>query len=221
MPLVSTMPPCLPAYGVLIGVDEAGRGPWAGPVCAGAVVLGPDHGIEGLNDSKRLSAKRRQALAPEIEQRARAWGLGWASAEEIDASNILLATFQAMQRAVVQCLDKLVVRLWGDVFIQVDGSLLPARSLGAQHWPWATEAVVGGDAQVAEISAASILAKVARDAEMARLDGVYPGYGFAQHAGYGTAAHQAALDRLGPCPVHRRSFAPVVRCLSRQLPSRA
>nr|UOZ97241.1 Ribonuclease HII [Cupriavidus sp.] len=250
-----------PLSAVLIGVDEVGRGPWAGPVCAGAVVLGPDHGIEGLNDSKRLSARRRQALAPEIEQRARAWGLGWASAEEIDATNILRATFQAMQRAVVKCLemladcsagtlahrsedgsaaglkgssavtlqdssaaslvDRFTGNAWGTVFIQVDGSLLPARSLGPQHWPWATQAVVGGDAQVAEISAASILAKVARDGEMARLDAVYPGYGFAQHAGYGTAVHQAALDRLGPCPVHRRSFAPVARCLARQLPSRA
>lgn len=253
MTVVSPAAPSLPVYGVLIGVDEVGRGPWAGPVCAGAVVLGPDHGIVGLNDSKRLSAKRRQALVPEITQRCRAWGLGWASAEEIDATNILLASFQAMQRAVLRCLEALEKSLegrravtaapgcvgssaestacgpevscagspqvglagsqWSDVFIQVDGSLLPARSLGLQHWPWATQAVVGGDAQVPEISAASILAKVARDAEMARLDDVYPGYGFAQHAGYGTLAHRAALDRLGPCPVHRQSFAPVARCL--------
>ena len=245
-----------PRGSLLIGVDEAGRGPWAGPVCAGAVVLGPDHGIVGLNDSKRLSARRRQALVPEITQRCRAWGLGWATAEEIDATSILLASFQAMQRAVVNCLEALEDSLEGSspvtaatgragssadstacspevscagspqvdfggsacgtVFIQVDGSLLPARSLGPQHWPWATQAVVGGDALVAEISAASILAKVARDAEMARLDDIYPGYGFAQHAGYGTAAHRAALDRLGPCPVHRRSFAPVARCLVRQ-----
>lgn len=255
MTIVSPAASSLPAYGVLIGVDEVGRGPWAGPVCAGAVVLGPDHGIVGLNDSKQLSARRRQALVPEITQRCQAWGLGWASAEEIDATNILLASFQAMQRAVVNCLaaieDSTEGRspvtaatgravssadntacgpevscagspqvdfggsAWGTVFIQVDGSLLPARSLGPQHWPWATQAVVGGDAQVAEISAASILAKVARDAEMARLDDIYPGYGFAQHAGYGTAAHRAALDRLGPCPVHRRSFAPVARCLAR------
>lgn len=202
----------------LMGVDEVGRGPWAGPVCAGAVILLPSHGIAGLDDSKKLSARRRQALAPEIRAACRSWGLGWASAEEIDQHNILVASFRAMQRAVVDCLSRLAPDAkshdemhWSGLHIQVDGHLLPTRSLGAEQWPWNTEAVVGGDACVAEISAASIIAKVARDDAMEKFDQAYPGYGFAQHAGYGTKLHQAALDRLGPSPIHRRSFAPVAR----------
>lgn len=201
-----------------MGVDEVGRGPWAGPVCAGAVVLHPARPIAGLKDSKKLSARRREALSPQIQAQSLAWGLGWASAQEIDTHNILVATFWAMQRAVQECLARLasVAGAEGglsiDAFtIRVDGQALPGRALGPEAWPWETEAVVGGDALVAEISAASILAKVARDAEMAQLDSVYPGYGFAQHAGYGTALHQRALADLGPCPAHRRSFAPIAR----------
>lgn len=207
----------LPAVS-LMGVDEVGRGPWAGPVCAGAVVLLPGHGIAGLDDSKKLSARRRQALAPAIRAACYGWGLGWASAEEIDQENILVASFRAMQRAVIDCLTRIAPEIksddlmhWSSLRIQVDGHLLPSRSLGPDDWPWNTEAVVGGDARVAEISAASIIAKVARDDAMEKFDHAYPGYGFAQHAGYGTKLHKAALDRLGPCPIHRRSFAPVAR----------
>jgi len=210
---------------LVMGVDEVGRGPWAGPVCAGAVILPPEHGIRGLNDSKKLTPQRRRALVPEIETRAFAWGIGWASATEIDGENILNATFRAMQRAVVECLNRLggplaieVSKLQPkrEVRIQVDGNLLPGSRLGQEAWPWPTEAVVRGDSLIAEIAAASILAKVARDAEMQRLDGLYPGYGFARHAGYGTAEHQAALNLLGLCPEHRRSFAPVARRLQGQ-----
>jgi len=205
-----------------VGVDEVGRGPWAGPVCAGAVILHPARPIAGLKDSKKLTARRREALSPQIQTQSLAWGLGWASAQEVDAYNILVATFWAMQRAVRDCLSRLTsvpdaeAAYTADAFaIRVDGQALPGRVLGLDAWPWATEAVVGGDALVAEISAASILAKVARDAEMARLDTVYPGYGFAQHAGYGTALHQRALADLGPCPEHRRSFAPIARLIGR------
>jgi ribonuclease HII len=184
------------------------------------VILNPASPIAGLKDSKKLSARRREALSPQIQALSLAWGLGWASAREVDTHNILVATFWAMQRAVCDCLARLasVAGLEGahvtEAFaIHVDGQALPGRTLGSEVWPWATQAVVGGDALVAEISAASILAKVARDAEMARLDSVYPGYGFAQHAGYGTAAHQRALADLGPCPEHRRSFAPIARLI--------
>ena len=203
-----------------VGVDEVGRGPWAGPVCAGAVILHPARPIEGLKDSKKLSARRREALSPQIQTQSLAWGLGWATVQEVDAYNILVATFWAMQRAVQACLARLASVPGAEgphptnaFAIRVDGQALPGRALGPEAWPWATEAVVGGDALVAEISAASILAKVARDAEMARLDTVYPGYGFAQHAGYGTALHQRALADLGPCPAHRQSFAPIARLI--------
>ena len=207
-------------FSFCVGVDEVGRGPWAGPVCAGAVILHPARPIAGLKDSKKLSARRREALSPQIQAQSLAWGLGWASAQEIDTHNILVATFWAMQRAVQECLTRLALVPGAEglhptdgITIRVDGQALPGRALGPDAWPWATEAVVGGDALVAEISAASILAKVARDAEMARLDTVYPGYGFAQHAGYGTALHQRALADLGPCPAHRQSFAPIARLM--------
>ncbi|MES1944180.1 ribonuclease HII [Salinisphaera sp. PC39] len=180
---------------LLAGVDEAGRGPLAGPVVTAAVILPADHGIEGLGDSKRLTAARRETLVPLIQERAVAWAMGRAEPDEIDAVNILQATMRAMARAVA-ALGMPPEVVW------VDGNRCPDLPVPAQ-------AVVGGDGSVAAISAASILAKVARDAEMAALDAQYPGYGFADHKGYGTAAHRAALARLGPCAAHRRSFAPV------------
>lgn len=181
------------------GVDEAGRGPLVGPVVAAAVILDPARPIEGLADSKRLSARRREALAALIRERALAWAVASASPAEIDRLNILHATLLAMQRAVAG-LAPAAER------VLVDGNRCPAL-------PCPVEAVVGGDASVAAISAASILAKVARDADCVRLDADYPGYGFAAHKGYPTAVHLEALARLGPCPEHRRSFAPVRRAL--------
>lgn len=183
----------------ICGVDEAGRGPLAGPVIAAAVALDPDRPIAGLRDSKRLSAAQRERLADAIRHHALAWSLGRADAEEIDRLNILQATLLAMRRAV-EALAQVPDR------VLVDGNVCPRLTL-------ACEAVVRGDATVPAISAASILAKVARDAEMQRLHAVYPDYGFAGHKGYPTAAHLAALGRLGPCPEHRRSFAPVRRVI--------
>jgi ribonuclease HII len=179
----------------LAGVDEAGRGPLAGPVLAAAVVLDADSPIAGLADSKQLTARRRELLAVQIRRRARAWGVGRAEVEEIDAINILQATLLAMQRACA-ALGFVPDR------VLVDGLHCPA--LGCP-----VEAVIGGDASVPAISAASILAKVARDREMEALDQRYPGYGFARHKGYGTPEHLKALQRLGPSPIHRLSFAPV------------
>ena len=184
---------------VAAGVDEVGRGPLAGPVVAAAVVLDRARPIEGIADSKVLSRKRREALAEEIRGGARAWALGRAEVEEIDRLNILGATLLAMHRAVVG----LAVR--PDV-AYVDGNLAPAL-------PCATVTVVGGDARLAAIGAASILAKVERDAEMRALADEYGNYGFERHKGYATAAHLDALDRWGPTPIHRRSFAPVRSCL--------
>ncbi len=184
---------------VAAGVDEVGRGPLAGPVVAAAVVLDHTRPIEGIADSKVLSRKRREALAEEIRHGARAWALGRAEVEEIDRLNILRATLLAMHRAVVA----LAVR--PDV-AYVDGNLAPAL-------PCATVTVVGGDARLAAIGAASILAKVERDAEMRALADEYGDYGFERHKGYATAAHLEALERWGPTPVHRRSFAPVRTCL--------
>ena len=184
---------------MIIGVDEAGRGPLAGPVVAGAVVLQAD-GIEGLADSKALTARRRAALEPVILDRCLT-GLGVAEVEEVDQLNILQATLLAMTRAV----DALIAHAGrSPTLILVDGDWLP-------DWPWPARAIVGGDASEPAISAASILAKEARDRMMVALDARHPGYGFARHKGYGTAEHMAALHCLGPCPVHRRSFAPVRR----------
>jgi ribonuclease HII len=183
-----------------VGVDEAGRGPLAGPVVAAAVVLDPAWLIEGLRDSKRLSSARREALAVTIRERALAWCIASADHEEIDRLNILGATHLAMQRAVagLGLAPELVL---------VDGNRAPALAAP-------TRTVVGGDASVPAISAASILAKVARDALMVRLADAYPGYGFEVHKGYPTAEHRAALCRLGPTAVHRRSFAPVRAALA-------
>ncbi|MBU0499609.1 MAG: ribonuclease HII [Gammaproteobacteria bacterium] len=178
------------------GVDEAGRGPLVGAVVAAAVILDPERPIAGLADSKKLSEKRREALALEIRCKALAWSLGRADVAEIDRLNILHATMLAMRRAIegLQPAPGLVL---------VDGNRVPAGLM------MAAEARVGGDASLAAISAASILAKTARDAEMRELDRVYPGYGFAAHKGYPTRQHLEALDRFGITPQHRRSFGPV------------
>jgi ribonuclease HII len=186
------------------GVDEAGRGPLAGPVIAAAVILDPARPIEGLGDSKALSEAARERLAPLIRARALAWALGSADRAEIDALNILQATLLAMRRAVLA----LPLR---PEHVQVDGNRAPAL----EDLPCTVETVVRGDATVAAIGAASILAKTHRDALMRALERAHPGYGFARHKGYGTAAHLAALRRLGPSSEHRLSFAPVRAALAR------
>ncbi len=180
---------------MICGVDEAGRGPLAGPVVAAAVILNPVQPIIGLADSKKLSAARREKLAAEIRAKALAWCVAEASVEEIDSLNILQATLLAMQRAVVG-----LSLTPSEVLI--DGNRCPKLSLPAR-------AIIGGDASIAEISAASILAKTVRDAGLLALHAEYPAYGFDRHKGYGTAAHLEALRQFGPSPVHRRSFAPV------------
>ncbi len=185
----------------IVGVDEAGRGPLAGPVAVAAVVLDPARRIEGLGDSKVLTESAREALFPRIQAEARAWSIVLVHAEEIDRLNILRATLEGMRRAVA-ALGIAPCR------VLVDGNRLPP-GLGAP-----AEAIVKGDARIAAISAASILAKVARDRWMLDLHGAYPGYGFAAHKGYPTPDHLDALRRLGPCPAHRRSFAPVRDALS-------
>jgi ribonuclease HII len=187
------------APGLIAGVDEAGRGPLAGPVVAAAVILDPRNPIEGLADSKKLSANQRERLFDLICARALCCAVGSASVEEIDAINILQATMLAMRRAV-QGLRLTPAK------VLVDGNRIPVLNVRA-------EAIVGGDALVAEISAASIIAKVHRDRWCAQLDAQYPDYGFARHKGYGTAEHLAALRRLGACPEHRRTFAPVTEVL--------
>jgi ribonuclease HII len=179
----------------LCGVDEAGRGPLAGPVVAAAVMLDPARPIDGLRDSKKLSAAARERLADEIRRHSVAWCVAEASVAEIDRLNILHATLLAMQRAVAG-----LGRAPDDVW--VDGNRCP-------DWAWRSQAVVKGDDKVAAIAAASILAKTARDQFMCSLHAEYPAYGFARHMGYGTAAHLAALKAHGACPHHRRSFAPV------------
>jgi ribonuclease HII len=181
--------------GLVAGVDEAGRGPLAGPVCAAAVILDPTRPIAGIADSKRLTAARRECLELEIRERSLAWAVAWAEVTEIDRLNILNASLLAMQRAVAALAIPAERAL-------VDGNRCP--DLGCEAL-----AVVGGDGSVPAIGAASILAKVARDRLMGRLDRTYPGYGFARHKGYPTAAHLEALGRLGPCPEHRLSFRPV------------
>jgi len=185
----------------IAGVDEAGRGPLAGPVLAAAVILGPRTAIVGLDDSKRLSARRRVELDRTIRATALAWALGRAEVHEIDRLNILQASLLAMRRAVIAL--SIVPEQ-----VLVDGNRCPELAVPAL-------AVVGGDRSVAAISAASVLAKVARDQELLVLDQQYPGYGFAKHKGYPTAEHIEALGRLGPTSAHRRSFAPVRRILCR------
>ncbi len=182
------------------GVDEAGRGPLAGPVVAAAVMLRPGRPIEGVADSKVLSPETRTRLSIAIRHRARCFGIGWADPAEIDSLNILHATFLAMRRAVLSMTCR------PDVLL-VDGNRLPHLSgLGGQV---RARAIIGGDATQASISAASILAKVARDLYMDRMHDVYPQYGFSSHKGYATVLHRRLLAEHGPCPLHRRSFAPV------------
>ena len=181
--------------GPVCGVDEAGRGPWAGPVSAGAVILNPDDLPAGIDDSKALTHARREALEIEIKTRALAWSVGFASVEEIDELNILHATGLAMCRAI----EALAVQ--------------PAAALVDGNYrfklPCPIQTVVKGDSLSLSIAAASILAKTARDRLMVELDAEYPGYGFAGHKGYNAPIHSAALGALGPCPAHRRSWAPI------------
>jgi ribonuclease HII len=188
--------------GVIAGVDEAGRGPLVGDVVAAAVILDPERPIEGLADSKKLSEKRREHLYELIRERALAWSVAKASPAEIDQLNILHATLLAMQRAVVG------LRVTPD-YALIDGNRCPAL-------PCPAEPVVKGDARVAEISAASILAKVERDRQMQQLHLQFPEYGFARHKGYPTPEHLEALSRLGALPEHRRSFRPVREQLNRE-----
>ena len=181
--------------GLVCGVDEAGRGPWAGPVSAGAVILHHEDLPEGIDDSKALTAERREALEIEIKARALAWGVGFASVEEIAELNILHATGLAMCRAIEAMAIQPVAAL-------VDGNY-------RFKLPCDVQTVVGGDGLSLSIAAASILAKTARDRLMIAMDEEYPGYGFASHKGYNAPVHQAALKALGPCPAHRRGWAPI------------
>jgi ribonuclease HII len=182
------------------GIDEAGRGPLAGPVVAAAVILHPRRPIDGVADSKALSAAQRAVLSEVIRRDAVCFGIGWADQIEIDALNILQATFLAMRRAL------LAMTLTPD-HVLVDGNRLP--HLGGLGKTITARAIVGGDATQPAISAASILAKTARDGYMNHMDTLYPAYSFATHKGYGTPDHQRLLELHGPCPLHRRSFAPV------------
>ena len=179
-------------FSAVCGIDEAGRGPLAGPVCAAAVILPPDCDIPGLNDSKKLSEKKREALFPVIQEKALAFGIGWATAEEIDRVNILQATFLAMARAVEALPAPADYAL-------VDGNRMPPL-------PIPGETIVKGDATSASIAAASILAKVSRDRLLRQLDEEHPEYGFAKHKGYGTKAHYEAIRKYGLLPEHRRGF---------------
>jgi ribonuclease HII len=194
------MPELIIPLGLVCGIDEAGRGPLAGPVVAAAVILDPARPIAGLNDSKKLSERKRELLAVLIRERAVAWAVAEASVEEIDRLNILQATLLAMQRAVAG----LAVRPDSAL---VDGNRCPGLEMPA-------EAVIKGDGKIASIAAASIHAKTVRDAGMLALHARYPQYGFASHMGYPTAAHFRALETHGASPVHRRSFGPVARQLA-------
>jgi ribonuclease HII len=184
----------------LAGVDEVGRGPLAGEVVTAAVILPPKHKIFGLTDSKVLTSRQRENLYEDITGQAMTWAVGRASVAEIDRFNILQATMMAMRRAVMG------LSLRPD-YVAVDGNRVP-------NWEFNAEAVIKGDGRVEVISAASIIAKVTRDAEMMILDRQYPGYGFAKNKGYGTPQHLEALSRLGPTVAHRRSFAPVAKEIS-------
>jgi ribonuclease HII len=179
----------------ICGIDEAGRGPWAGPVVAAAVILEPNRAPKGIGDSKQLSALRREALYQPILDQAIAFGIGIVSAEEIDAINILAATHKAMAQAMAALKPAPKLAL-------IDGNRAP-------NLPCPTQCIIGGDALSLSIAAASILAKVTRDRLMVEADRIYPGYGFSDHKGYGTKAHREALDRLGPCKLHRMSFRPL------------
>ncbi|AYV20792.1 MULTISPECIES: ribonuclease HII [Vibrio] len=186
-------------YSLVAGVDEVGRGPLVGDVVTAAVILDPNNPIEGLNDSKKLSEKKRLALYPEIKEKALAWAVGRCSPTEIDELNILQATMVAMQRAVAG------LQVQPDMVL-IDGNRTPTLPMDAQ-------AVVKGDLRVAEISAASIIAKVVRDQEMEELDQQHPQFGFAKHKGYPTKAHFEAIEQHGVIAEHRKSFKPVKRAL--------
>lgn len=188
---------------IICGADEAGRGPIAGPVYAAAVILDPDNPIEGLKDSKKLSEKQRDALAPEIKAKAKTWAIASCTIEEIDQLNILWASMLAMKRAIESLKVKPTIAL-------IDGNRTP------KGLTMPSEAIVKGDAKVPEISAASILAKTARDAVMMELHAQYPEYGFDRHKGYPTAYHLQQLKKHGVSPVHRRSYAPVRQLLEKQ-----
>jgi ribonuclease HII len=188
----------------IAGIDEAGRGPLAGPVVAAAVILRRGQDLTGVADSKVLDPEVRTRLAQVLRSESLGYGLGWADPCEIDAINILQATFLAMRRAV------LALSISPDLLL-VDGDRLPQLSgLGVGL---SARAIIRGDATMPAISAASILAKTARDSYMNQMDALYPEYGFADHKGYGTAVHRRALERHGPCPLHRRSYAPVRLCM--------
>ena len=189
-----------PPPGLVAGVDEAGRGPLAGPVAVAAVILDPAHPIDGLDDSKKLTEARREALAPMIRERALAWHVEFVEAGEIDDLNILQATLAGMRRALLGLAP-------APTFARIDGNRLP------KGLPCPAEALIGGDALDPAIMAASILAKTARDARLRELDLEFPQYGFARHKGYPSPGHLAALREHGPCPAHRRSYAPVRRAL--------
>ena len=184
----------------MAGVDEAGRGPLAGPVVAAAVILNPEAPIDGLADSKKLTAKRREELAVLIKAHSLAWSVAWADPAEIDAINILAATMLAMRRAI----DDLPLT---PSRVQIDGNRLPDLEFDGKRI--LGEAIVGGDDLVPEISAASIIAKTTRDRMMVALDKIYPCYEFARHKGYGTELHRERLREFGPCREHRQTFAPV------------
>jgi ribonuclease HII len=198
--------------GLIAGVDEVGRGPLAGPVVAAAVILDASRPIRGIRDSKELAPEVRVVLAEKIRARSLAWSVAWADVAEIDTHNILQATFLAMRRA----LAGLRVR---PEHVQIDGNRCP--SLAGLGLDCTFESIIGGDATHVPIGAASILAKVFRDALMRGIDGLYPGYGFGMHKGYGTSAHRHALLELGPCPMHRRSFSPVRVALGELSPEEA
>ena len=182
-------------YELMAGVDEAGRGALAGSVIAAAVILDPKQPIEGLNDSKKLTAQKREVLAKEIKTKALAWSVGEATCDEVDEINVLQAALLAMKRAV----EGLKVQ---PDFVQVDVNKLP-------KWNYLSEAIVKGDAKVPAISAASIIAKTTRDAQMVQAESLYPGYNFSVHKGYGTADHLSALEKLGPSVIHRKTFSPI------------
>ncbi len=186
--------------GLCAGVDEAGRGPLAGPVVAAAVILDPKRRIRGVRDSKQLNPEEREALAIKIRANALAWSVAWADVEEIDTHNILEATYLAMRRAL------LGLRIC-PAHVQIDGNRCP--SFSGLSLDCSFEAIIDGDALRVCIGAASILAKVTRDRMMCELDRIYPQYGFAVHKGYGTPAHYDVLDAIGPSRIHRRSFEPV------------
>ncbi len=185
---------------LLAGVDEVGRGPLAGPVVAAAVILDPENPIKGLNDSKKISQKKRELISLEIKSSALGWSLGRAEVEEIDELNILKASLLAMKRAV----ESLTLK---PELVAVDGQYTPDVE-------YEKIAIIKGDSLVPAISAASIIAKVARDNEMLKFDEIYPGYGFSSHKGYPTKQHIQSLEKLGITEIHRRSFAPVARYLS-------